>query len=259
MPSSTFKIELDKAKDRFLTGEGRITHLELLAEYAHIAFDTHKGRTKYLKGYTTDEIRRYAGVFPDLQAYVNRYGPHEGYWRWSRSLPRKVNRLLYQHLVVFLVTILEAFIEDVLLLVLHEQPKCLSSREKDISWEKVIELGDYASVVDYFASQTVATVLSGDWYKIVEKFNKLFNIDLSSEIDGKSIAEIFEIRHAVVHNVGLADQRFINKVQPSEWGIRYSLNKEIILDQQRVERMVSYVEYVVESIYDSILSKFRTN
>lgn len=212
---SSFKMQLDKARDRYWTGSGRIAQLSLFTDYARIVFDTHRGRTDYLRDYTTDEIRGYTDVFPELQAYIDKHGPREGYWRWSRSLPRKVNRLLYHQLVVFLVTIFETFIADVLLLVFQKEPRCLSSG-RTLSWEKVIELGDYDSVIDYFATQRVTDVLSGDWYKIVEEFNKLFNIDLSTEIEGRSIAEIFQIRHAIVHNAGLVDQTFIRKVQASD-------------------------------------------
>lgn len=154
-------------------------------------------------------------------------------------------------------TIFETFIADVLLLVFQKEPRCLSSG-RTLFWEKVIELGDYDSVIDYFATQRVTDVLSGDWYKIVEEFNKLFNIDLSTEIEGRSIAEIFQIRHAIVHNAGLVDQTFIRKVQASDWGLRYDLSREIIVKQRALRRMTSYIEYVVDYIYEKILDKFGT-
>jgi len=258
MSSSTFKVELGNTRDKFLTGTGRIAQLSLFTGWADTVLGTDRGRTKYLEHRTTEEIKKYADVFPDLQLYTKQYGPREGFWRWSRGLPRKVNRSLYQHLLVFLVTIFEAFIEDVLLLVFDKEPRCLSSG-REISSEKVIELGDYDSVIDHLASQKVADVLSGDWYKIVEEFKKLFNIDLCSEIDCRSIAEVFEIRHAVVHDVGRVDQRFVSKVNSSQWGISYSLDKEIVLNRQVLERMLACVEHAVDFIHDSVLSKFGAN
>lgn len=200
-------------------------------------------------------MKGYADTFPDLKPYIDRYGPREGYWRWTRSLPRKLNRLLYHQLLVFLVTIFETFIADVLLVVFHREPRCLSTG-KTISWERIIEPGNYESVIDYFASEKVADILSGDWYKIADESNNLFNIDLSDDIDGRSVTEIFEIRHAVVHNVALADQRFISKVGASEWGLKYDINKEILINQQAVKRMTNYIEYAAYNIYETMLKKF---
>lgn len=61
---SSFKMQLDKARDAYWTGSGRIAQLSLFTDYARIVFDTHRGRTDYLRDYTTDEIRGYTDVFP---------------------------------------------------------------------------------------------------------------------------------------------------------------------------------------------------
>lgn len=135
LTASEFKTELEEARDRFYTGTGRIAQLRVVNDYARIAFDIHKGRTEYLKDHTSANIREFVDLFPELQSYVDRYGTREGFWRWSRSLPRKVRRLVYQQLVVFLVTIFEAFINDVLLLVFRKEPRCLSG-ERNVTWMK---------------------------------------------------------------------------------------------------------------------------
>lgn len=252
---SQFRTELEKARDRFHTGTGRTAQLRAVSDYARIAFDTHLGRTLYLKEYTSDEITEYVDLFPDLKGYIDRFGAREGFWRWSRSLPRKVKRLIYQQLLVFSITIFEAFINDALLLVFLREPMCLSS-ERNITWSEVLKLGDFDSLIDYFAAHRVSAVLSGDWYKIVEEFRKLFDIDLSDEIESKSLAEIFEIRHTVVHNVGIVDEQFLKKVTSSEWGVKYRVNEEIILNDRLFQRMLNYIDYSVNCIYDSLLNKF---
>lgn len=255
MDSSSFEVQLNEARDKFQTGLGRIVQVSTFTIYARIVFGTHKGRDNFLRDYSTEQIRGFIAIFPDLQEYIDKHGPREGYWRWTRSLPRKTNRLLYQQLVVFLVTIFEAFIADILILVFRKEPGCLSSGSV-MPLEEIIELGDYDSVINYIATQRAANVLSGDWYKIVKEFNKLFNIDLSTDIEEKSVAEIFEIRHAVVHNVAQADQRFINKVGASEWGLRYSLNREIVINQGTLDRMIAHVTFIADLVHESLLNKF---
>jgi hypothetical protein len=258
MEPGVFKTELESVRDRFLNANLRILELTFFTGYAPIVFGTHEGRTEYLKGHSIEDIKERANAFPELRGYVDRYGPREGYWRWTRSLPRKTNRLIYQQSLVFLVTVFEAFISDALLLVFRKEPRRLSSG-KIVSWAEVIELGDYDSVLNYFAAKRVDDIVSGDWYNIVKEFNELFNIDLSGEIGGKRIAEIFEIRHAIVHNVALADRRFMNKVGVSAWGLKYATNKEIILNQQVLDKMTDYVTKAVFLIYDNLLRKFGTS
>lgn len=255
MSTFVFKDELDKVLEGLLTNIGRIWQLSMLTDSSYISFGTQVGRKEFLQYHTVDLIRDSAEVFPDLQEYIDKYGPREGFWRWQRSLPRKVNRLLYKQMVVFLVTIFEAFIGDVLLITFRTEPRCLSS-EKNISWEKIIELGDYNSIVEYIASERCAVALSGDWCKIEAEFRRLFNIDLSGEIEEKAIAEIFEIRHTVVHRVGYVDQRFIDKVKSSEWGINYNSGKEIIINWQVIQKMAHYIEYAARTIHNQILTKF---
>ena len=132
------------------------------------------------------------------------------------------------------------------------------SSDRNISWKQAIELGDYDSIINYIASRRVADVLSGDWRKIVDEFKDLFNIDLDSDIEAKPISEIFEVRHAVVHNAGACDLRLMNKIQKSGWGILYNLDKDIILNQRTLGRMVRYVDYAAVSIYELILDKFES-
>lgn len=253
---SVFETELDKVKNKFLTASERILDLTFFTGYSSIVFGTHAGRTEYLSNCSVESIKVQADGFPDLQGYVGKYGPREGYWRWSRSLPRKANRLIYQQSLVFLVTVFEAFIADASLLVFLKEPKCMSS-ERVVTWEEVIKQGDYDSIINHFASKRIEDILSGDWYKIVKEFNDLFHIDLSIEIDGKKIAEIFEIRHVIVHNVALADQRFMNKVGVSAWRLKYTLNKEILLNNQVLDKMTNYVTKAVFIISDNLLDKFR--
>jgi len=115
MNRSEFKSEVDNVLDRFHTGTGKIVQLSFLSQYTHTIFTSEQTREEFLRDLSKDHMERFADSFPDCAQYVSKYGLREGYWRWWRSLPRKSNRWLYQQLLVFLVTIFEAFIQDVLL------------------------------------------------------------------------------------------------------------------------------------------------
>jgi hypothetical protein len=51
----------------------------------------------------------------------------------------------------------------------------------------------------------------------------------------------------------------MSKVGVSAWGLKYALNKEIILNQQVLDKMNEYVAKAVFLIFDNILRKFGAN
>lgn len=98
---SRLKADLNKALDTLRDGETRILHLLLLSRLTSVVVGTNEGRSNFLNGVTRQEIDSTAGLFPELKKYMQKYGRREGYWRWARSQPRRVNRLLYQLAVVY--------------------------------------------------------------------------------------------------------------------------------------------------------------
>ena len=249
------KAELDKALDRLRDGETRILHLLLVSGLTSVVVGTNEGRSKFLEGVTRQEIDSTADLFPELSRYMGKYGPREGYWRWARSQPRKVNRLLYQLAAVYEVALFEAFIEDVLGAVFLQEPRSLSS-SRTVSCETVVNLGNYDSIIAHLASQRISEVLSSDWHKVIDEFGRLFNVDLS-KVQAEEISEIMEIRHAVVHNIGLADQRLLKKVGSSKYGIEYKAGEQIVLDLKTVYEMTSDIDDVAHTIYEEMLDKFK--
>lgn len=245
---------LDKALDKLRDGEARVLHLLLASGLTSVVVGTNEGRSKFLEGVTHQEIDSTAELFSELNEYREKYGPREGYWRWARSQPRKVNRLLYQLAVVYEVALFEAFIEDVLRAVFLHEPRVLSS-SKTVSSETIINLGNYESVIEHLASQRISEVLSGDWFKVIDEFLRLFNVNMS-RVQAEEITEIMEIRHAVVHSIGLADQKLLRKVGSSKYGIRYKVGEQIILDLKTVDDISSDIDDVAYTIYEKMLNKF---
>jgi len=256
LSKNKFKDELSKAKDKFHIETGRMAYIRAVSrEFSRIS-PTHEGRKEYMKGYNSKEIMEYVGLFPDLRGKIDKYGEREGFWRWSRGRTSTIRRLIYQQLLAFSITIFEAFINEVLLIVFKNEPKCLCC-EKQVTWEEVIKLGD--SIIDHLAAKKIDEVLKGDWEQIVKEFRETLKINLSNKIESKSIQEIFEIRHVIVHNVGVVDETFINKVKKSKWGIKYDIGNEIVINEKSFNPMLKYIENSVLYIYDEIIEKFGLN
>lgn len=249
------KAELEKALDKLNDGEVRILQLLLVSTLTPVVVGTNVGRLKFLEGVTRQEIDSTAELFPELNRYMGKYGPREGYWRWARSQPRKLNRLLYQLAVVYVVSLFEVLIEDVLHAIFLQEPRALSS-SKTVSSETIVNLGNYESLIAHLSSQRISEVVSGDWRKVIDEFIRLFNVDLS-KVHAEEITEIMEIRHAVVHNVGLADQKLLRKVGSSKYGIKYKVGEQIVLDLKTIEEMGSHIDHVAYTIHEKMLDKFE--
>lgn len=99
-------------------------------------------------------------------------------------------------------------------------------------------------------------MLSGDWNKVIDEFSRLFNINLS-KVRASEVSEIMEIRHAVVHNRGLADQRFLKRVASSKYGIVYKAGEQIVLDLKTVNGIAGHIDDVADTIYKEMLHKFN--
>lgn len=249
--NSTVKEELEEAEERLLINVGKINQLWVLNIGARLTFGTNRGRKEYLKDSTNKEIEEYAGAFPDLQKYIEKHGVREGYWRWARGLPLKVKRLVNQLSIVFLVTAIEVYLGEITMIAIKNKPECLRC-DRTITWDNVIKLKKYDSIINQFANQKLNDIMAGDWRKIETEFKKTFNIALNRKIDSEKMLEVFEIRHAIVHNVGIPDNKFMDKVRKSGFGLDYKINKEIILNQKSCEKIVFYCEQAMRNINSEI-------
>lgn len=245
------KEELEEAEERLLINVGKINQLWVLNIGARLTFGTNRGRKEYLKDSTNKEIEEYAGAFPDLQKYIEKHGVREGYWRWARGLPLKVKRLVNQLSIVFLVTAIEGYLGEITMIAIKNKPECLRC-DRTITWDNVIKLKKYDSIINQFANQKLNDIMAGDWRKIETEFKKTFNIALNRKIDSEKMLEVFEIRHAIVHNVGIPDNKFMDKVRKSGFGLDYKINKEIILNQKSCEKIVFYCEQAMGNINSEI-------
>ncbi len=248
---SSIREELEEAEERFYINAGKITQLWILNIGARVTFGTDRGRKEYLKDSTNKEIEGYARAFPNLQKHIEKYGVREGYWRWARGLPLRVKRLVNQLSIVFLVTVIEAYLGEITMIAIKNKPECLGC-DRTITWDNVIKLKKYDSIISQFANQKLNDIMAGDWRKIETAYKKTFKIALNRNIDSKKMLEVFELRHAIVHNAGIADNKFMNKVRKSGFELDYKINKEIILNQKSCDKIVSYCEQAMEYIKGEI-------
>ena len=203
MATASLLVALERTTDRFKANLGRVPQLIRFVE-----FPPHdRSRAEILAGLTSDEIRGWAYTFPDMLPYIEKYGPRDGYWRWFKSLRPKLKQMLYQQSLVFIMSSFEVYVKDAVKLVLQHVPTCLTP-DRARHWKKQFDLG-------------FDDVFHANWAKMTEAFDTLFLIDLTQLLDHQYVVEVFEIRHAIIHNLGTVDKRFINKVKSSNLGIEY--------------------------------------
>lgn len=247
-----FKEQMELALKKFHIGTGRIAFMRIISQNLINPFYVEEGRKKFLEAHYS-HIQENIQLFPDLLDMKAQYGEREAFWRWARGIKNKGKALIFQQLVVITIAIFEAFISEVLLIVFTREPKCLCC-DKQVTWEEVIKSGD--SIIYDLATKKTDEVMSGDWEKIVNEFRKVLKIDLSDKIDTKSIKEIFEIRHAIVHNVGRTDEMLMKKIKLSEWGIKYNIGKDIVITEKLFGPMLISIEDAVLHIDKKVVEKF---
>jgi len=244
-------VDLEEERDKFITNLGRIPQFVRFVDFPPHYWD----RAEILDGLTSDDIRGWSYTFTDMRPYVEKYGPRNGYWRWFKSLRPKLQQLLYQQLLVFMVTSFEVYMEEVARAVLRHEPRCLSS-EKTLTWKEVFELGSYQSIVDYLISKQIDGTFHANWAKIIEMYMMLFKIDLSNLIDHLSMVELFEIRHVIVHNLGIVDNKFSSEVKSSKWGIQYQATEAIRLDERVLQQITSFLIFSSYAIQKKLSAQF---
>jgi hypothetical protein len=108
---------------------------------------------------------------------------------------------------------LDAFTGDTLRAICGQRPEVLKSN-KQVTWEKLIDLGQWESVITHLIEELV---FKFGWSTISERLDSLtkdYGVDLSTVTKGQRDTLAFgaEVRHLIMHNGGHVTARFCENV-----------------------------------------------
>lgn len=121
----------------------------------------------------------------------------------------KFDGLIREMCLVYMVTLFESFLENVLRITFEKCPECLSS-PKSITFEEVVaNLESNNGVLNAIIKKEIGEVLRYDIEEIDKYFLKKFKIKISEYVPNWSeFKEMFYRRNILLHNMGIVNEEY---------------------------------------------------
>ena len=158
-----------------------------------------------------------------------------------------------QHLVMVF-TYLEAFLGDTVAMICRVKPEVMKSKDRKIDWETVIDLKGYDRLLSILGEEFASNFFNNlTILESVELLQKRFGIKLGiskSELDLLDNAR--RARHAIVHNGGKADSKYLRETRRTD----LSAGQSIPIDQSYLANVLEAVTKLAASLFTEISVKF---
>lgn len=146
--------------------------------------------------------------------------------------------------LIYLVTIFEGYLVDIIREILLSNPDALKSK-RQLTAEEVLTVGGQKEIVSYLAEKEVEELLYRSFPDVVKYFHDKFNINLNnSGVSAENITEILATRNIHIHNKGMVNQHFRQLVKGST--LRVGTYKSVTTEY--LEDSISYIRKIVDFI-----------
>jgi hypothetical protein len=146
--------------------------------------------------------------------------------KWLR--PIMYPRYLYDMALTHAITILEAFLHDFLAAIFRQRPKTLQSANM-ASYEEILSFSSMSALIEHLADIRAKKILSDNNIDgVADELQRRFTIDISICSGFNIIRDAFYRRHVVVHNKGITDKKYCEKIINSQVGVRLSTDYEYL-------------------------------
>lgn len=154
----------------------------------------------------------------------------------------KHRALLYRSALISLVSAAEWFLSQVIREYFNKYPDAIGKKEKSLSLDDLRSFGSIADAEKYLVDVRVDDIMRGnfeDWMAFMRTSLKLSAAYLDP--NRNAISEIFQRRHVMVHNGGLADSVYMQKV-PRELREGMGVGKAIEVPPEYLARAIDLIE-----------------
>lgn len=129
----------------------------------------------------------------------------------------KNDNLLTQYAIVILIANFEAYLSDILKYIFKININALKS-SKSILFEEVLNFKSLGNLQIFLIEKEICDLFYGEFRKISDYFNKKFGFDIKCpKISKDEIAELFQTRNIIIHNSGVVNKKYIDKVVNSRF------------------------------------------
>jgi hypothetical protein len=160
--------------------------------------------------------------------------------------------LTYRMSFVYLVAIFDAFLSDIFTQVAQARPEILTSKNKQVSYAKILELGNFEAMVDFIASRELNELSYKSIGEQAKYYEDRFGVALCES--GVSVDELVELRCArnlLVHNNGIVNHIYLEQVS----GSGYKSGDEVKVDAEYFDHAVKTFGSIVTFVTAKLIEK----
>jgi len=213
---------------------------KFFGEFAEFMVDVKKEITAHKEKKAKGKI---SWIFKPSKTYPEQVYKHLFATIRSSIKPILYPEYLYNMALTHALAILEAFLGDFLVATFTHRPKTLKSGHT-ASYEEILSFPSMRALTDYLADTRVKKILSDNNIdSVANALQQLFAIDISSFNDFAVIREAFYRRHVVVHNNGITDKKYCEKIPNSRVGVKLSTNYEYLANLfAAIGQLIDYLD-----------------
>jgi hypothetical protein len=122
-----------------------------------------------------------------------------------------INEFIREMSLVYIITVFEQYLSDVLKFTLKVKPEIMKSSKKQITYEELFSFKDFDKIKEKIAEREINSIISQDIENVNSNLKKRFNLNLSNNQYWSKFKEYFYRRHIIIHNNGCPDEKYRTK------------------------------------------------
>jgi len=150
-------------------------------------------------------------------------------WRFVLAMLMRVRypEFLYSTALTHSIAVFESFLRDFLIAIFSNRPDTLKS-ESSATYEDILSFGSMKELIRHLATTRAEKVIKENIDKVADKLREDFNFDVSRFKQFNILREASYRRNVVVHNGGITDKDYCNKIPDVRIGVTLSTDFQYI-------------------------------
>lgn len=169
-----------------------------------------------------------------------------------KLLKETIDRDLYKQSLIAAVAITESYLVKVAKQVLRWYPQKLSSADKKIDFELVVESQDIDELLNKIIDRHVNSIFYATPVHYLKYIEQILSINIDETIQS-NYAEIKATRDVLVHNDGIVNELYLRK---ADICARATIKDKIPIDSNYFSESITCMKGLITSIYEQMLQKY---
>ncbi|MFH0988514.1 MAG: hypothetical protein V1799_00685 [bacterium] len=136
-------------------------------------------------------------------------------------------QFLYDMALVQAITVFEAFLEAFLIAVFSHRPNILKSGNT-LTYEEILSFSSMQTLIAELATVRAKRVLDDGIDKAASELKRTLSVDINRVIGFEQVREACYRRNVIVHNQGIADRKYCERIPGTRTGVKLSTTVEYL-------------------------------